>query len=67
VALCRVCAAGLCLEHLLDTAARLATVEILEVCHHDTWAIPDSRGPQAEAAQAKGHAVRPNRPPLDRT
>jgi hypothetical protein len=50
VALCRVCAAGLCLEHLLDTASRLATADILEVCHHDTWAIRDPRGARSDAA-----------------
>jgi hypothetical protein len=41
VALCRSCTAGLCLEHLRDTASRFASSRILESCHHDTWAVAD--------------------------
>jgi hypothetical protein len=44
VALCRSCHAGLCLEHLRETAEKFATDEHLasgsmsDACHHDTWA-----------------------------
>ena len=38
VALCRSCNAGLCLEHLRETADRFAASHILDTCHHDTWA-----------------------------
>ena len=37
VALCRSCNAGLCLDHLRQTAARFAASHILDTCHHDTW------------------------------
>jgi hypothetical protein len=37
VALCRSCSAGLCLDHLRDTAAHFASDHILAPCHHDTW------------------------------
>ena len=37
VALCRSCSAGLCLDHLRETAARLEA-NVLDSCHHDTWA-----------------------------
>ncbi|MBA3806877.1 MAG: DUF2180 family protein [Solirubrobacterales bacterium] len=37
VALCRSCSAGLCLEHLRETADMFAAGHILESCHHDTW------------------------------
>ena len=46
VALCRSCSAGLCLEHLRETAARFASDHILAPCHHDTWsAINTGREP----------------------
>jgi hypothetical protein len=37
VALCRSCNAGLCLEHLRETASHFASSHILDSCHHDTW------------------------------
>jgi hypothetical protein len=37
VAICRDCSAGLCLEHLRETAARFAAGRMFESCHHDTW------------------------------
>ena len=37
VALCRTCSAGLCLEHLRETAEHFATDHILATCQHDTW------------------------------
>jgi hypothetical protein len=37
VALCRSCTAGLCLEHLRETASRIAASHILATCDHDTW------------------------------
>lgn len=48
VALCRVCAAGLCLEHLRETASRSARGRLLASCHHSTW-------------DATGSVVAPNR------
>ena len=44
VALCRSCDAGLCLEHLRETAekfaadAHLASGSMSDTCNHDTWA-----------------------------
>jgi hypothetical protein len=38
LALCRSCGAGLCLDHLRETADRFAASHILDTCHHDTWA-----------------------------
>jgi hypothetical protein len=38
VALCRSCSAGLCLDHLRETATRFESATILDSCHHDTWA-----------------------------
>jgi hypothetical protein len=38
VALCRSCSAGLCLEHVRETAARFVDGNMYEYCHHDTWA-----------------------------
>lgn len=43
VALCRSCTAGLCLDHLHETASRFAASRILETCHHDTWATSEHR------------------------
>lgn len=40
VALCRSCSAGLCTEHLRETAAHLAAGHLFETCHHDTWTAP---------------------------
>ena len=37
VALCRSCSAGLCMDHVQETAARFQCGNILESCHHDTW------------------------------
>jgi hypothetical protein len=37
VAQCRSCSAGLCLGHLCETAAHLASDHILASCEHDTW------------------------------
>jgi Uncharacterized protein conserved in archaea (DUF2180) len=39
VALCRSCNAGLCIEHLRETASRFASSHMLDSCHHDTWAV----------------------------
>ena len=41
VAACRSCSAGLCLEHLRETAAGLAP-NPLSGCGHDTWGAPSS-------------------------
>jgi hypothetical protein len=42
VALCRSCSAGLCVEHLRETAARFESDNILAACHHDTWRATDT-------------------------
>lgn len=39
VALCRSCSAGLCLEHLRETAAHFGSDNVLASCHHDTWTV----------------------------
>ncbi len=39
VALCRHCTAGLCMDHLHETAAHLASNRLLADCHHGTWAV----------------------------
>jgi hypothetical protein len=39
VALCRSCNAGLCMEHLRETASLFESDSMLATCHHDTWAI----------------------------
>jgi len=49
VALCRSCGAGLCLEHLHETAWRFGSRHVLDTCHHDTWAVPEY------AQDATGH------------
>lgn len=53
VAVCRYCSAGLCLEHLHETAARMQNGSLSPTCHHDTW-IPDPawRAPAAERLSA---------------
>lgn len=44
VALCRSCQAGLCLEHLRETADRFASDNMLAGCHHDTWSVARAHG-----------------------
>lgn len=51
VALCRDCGAGLCLEHLSETARRFAAGHMLETCHHATWSAP-AAAPATDAAPA---------------
>lgn len=49
VAICRSCGAGLCLDHLQETASRLAP-NVLASCHHDTWTATELQsGPPAPA------------------
>ena len=43
VAICTSCSAGLCLEHLRETAAYLGTGAIRPSCPHDTWSISARR------------------------
>jgi hypothetical protein len=43
VAICRSCSAGLCLEHLRETAAYLPTGGIRYSCAHDTWSASKRR------------------------
>jgi hypothetical protein len=52
VALCRSCTAGLCLDHLRETASRFASSHILDRCHHDTWAVAN----QVSGAAGHPHA-----------
>lgn len=37
VALCRHCTAGLCMDHLRETAAHFTSNSLLASCPHDTW------------------------------
>lgn len=37
VALCRGCNAGLCMDHLRETAAHFSSDSMLATCHHVTW------------------------------
>jgi hypothetical protein len=50
VAVCRSCSAGLCLEHLRETANRFAASHILDACHHDTWVATAPAVPQKTVA-----------------
>jgi hypothetical protein len=59
VALCRSCSTGLCLEHLRETAARLAP-NPLAGCHHDTWHVDGSPRPR-HAARDSWLRVAPGR------
>jgi Uncharacterized protein conserved in archaea (DUF2180) len=52
VATCRSCSAGLCLEHLRETAARLAP-NPLSGCRHDTWGAPSSSIRRRTAGQSR--------------
>ena len=52
VAACRSCSAGLCLEHLRETAASLAP-NPLSGCRHDTWGAPSSPLPRPMAGQSR--------------
>lgn len=52
VALCRSCDAGLCMDHLEQTASYLATGAIRTACAHGTWNGPfAARGTQARLAK----------------
>jgi hypothetical protein len=41
VAVCRSCYAGLCMDHLRETAAHFASDQMLAHCHHDTWDVTE--------------------------
>jgi hypothetical protein len=41
VAVCRSCTAGLCMDHLRETAAHFASDNMLSHCHHDTWTVTE--------------------------
>jgi hypothetical protein len=65
VALCTSCSAGLCREHLLETATQLASDNPFAGCHHDTWVAGNRRRPQRLAAGPwlrTLHRDRPSRP-----
>jgi Uncharacterized protein conserved in archaea (DUF2180) len=73
VALCRSCGAGLCMEHLQQTASYLATGAIRTACSHGTWSGPfaargtaartlnrrhsPTRGPRLRARAEQGAAA----------
>jgi hypothetical protein len=52
VATCRSCSAGLCLEHLRETAAWLAP-NPLSACRHDTWGALSSPLPRWTAGESR--------------
>jgi hypothetical protein len=56
IALCRGCSAGLCREHLRETASRLASGDMLDGCHHDTWTVMKHplRASERSAEEAAG-------------
>jgi uncharacterized protein DUF2180 len=68
VALCTSCSAGLCREHLRETAAQLASDNPFAGCRHDTWAAVDAGRPERLArswlhrALRRDHASRPAHP-----
>jgi hypothetical protein len=37
IALCRSCYAGLCMDHLRETASHFTSGRTGAQCHHDTW------------------------------
>ena len=53
VALCRSCYAGLCMEHLRETAAHFRSDAMLSTCHHDTWNVTE----HPSGASAHPHAT----------
>jgi Uncharacterized protein conserved in archaea (DUF2180) len=78
VALCSGCSAGLCREHLRETAAQLASDNPFAGCRHDTWAVVDPGPPERLAvgswfhrrqrrdhASRRAHPARPSRVPDD--
>ena len=48
VALCRVCSAGLCFEHVRSTATSLGPGGTIYTCQHDTWR-PEALAPPSGA------------------
>jgi hypothetical protein len=68
VALCTSCSAGLCQEHLSETATQLASDNPFAGCRHDTWAAVPGRperlasGSWLHRALRRDHASRPARP-----
>jgi len=68
VALCTSCSAGLCQEHLSETATQLASDNPFAGCHHDTWAAPRglperlATGSWLYRAVRRAHTSRPARP-----
>ena len=39
IALCRSCFAGLCMDHLRETASHFTSGHVSGQCHHDTWSV----------------------------
>jgi hypothetical protein len=68
VALCRSCGAGLCMDHLRQTASYFATGAIRTACSHGTWSVPVA-GRRVESRRAtrrrKGRDRRPPTYPSD--
>jgi hypothetical protein len=56
VALCRSCTAGLCMDHLRETAARFASDSMLSHCHHDTWSTTGHPAVTNESLRARVEA-----------
>jgi Uncharacterized protein conserved in archaea (DUF2180) len=69
VALCTSCSAGLCQEHLHETATQLASDNPFAGCRHDTWTAAPGR-PERLATRSwlyravrRDHTSRPALPP----
>ena len=63
VALCTSCSAGLCQEHVRETATQLASGNPFAGCRHDTWAVVPGR---PERREQTSRPVRPRRTTVDR-
>jgi Uncharacterized protein conserved in archaea (DUF2180) len=74
IALCTICSAGLCHEHLRETAAQLASDNPFAGCRHHTWAAVNRGRPERLAtgswfhrtlrrdhASPSAHPARPHR------
>jgi hypothetical protein len=68
VALCTSCSAGLCQEHLRETAMHLTSDNPFAGCRHDTWATVPGRPERLATASwlhqaiRRDHTSRPDRP-----
>ncbi|MGI8920179.1 MAG: hypothetical protein ACR2HD_00680 [Solirubrobacteraceae bacterium] len=53
VALCRNCTAGLCMDHLRETAAHFARSSMLSPCQHDTGSVTKRRTTESNNPHAR--------------